>query len=312
MAEIESKPEIKAIGELVTALKLAKGDPARKDWGRAVFLISAGCSRSAGIPLAPEMARSMVCRLAGSLCDATSTAPDDALAQLQKNGHIAEGVRWEDLYGQLFERYFPDPTDQREIILEAVESSRGRINWAHLCLGEMVARGYVHTVLTTNFDQLALDGIIRAGIIPVVADGIEALARVSGRPGHPQVVHLHGSMHTYNPRNSGSAVRETETNPAMQQAIYGLLKDNTLLVVAGYRGNEEGVMSLLIRAAKDLPDKVIYWIAHNPDPDALSPQAKELLGLGRHKYLIPGQDADRFFADIMRGLNLGIPSWMRD
>ena len=70
--------------------------------------------------------------------------------------------------------------------MEAVESSRGRINWAHLCLGEMVARGYVHTVLTTNFDQLALDGIIRAGIIPVVADGIEALARVSGRPGHPK------------------------------------------------------------------------------------------------------------------------------
>ena len=313
MAEI--KAEIKTTKDFVSALKIAKGDPATKKSGSVVFLIGAGCSISAGIPSASDIARSMIYRLANRLCDSASTAPDDAeaaLTQLQKNGEIAAGVRWENLYGQLFERYFQDPKDQQEIILQAVERSRGQINWAHLCLGELVAQHYAHTVLTTNFDQLVLEGMIRAGIIPVVADGIEALARVSGQPTHPQVVHLHGSLHTYNPRNSGADVRETDKNPAMQRAVYALLQANTLLVVVGYRGNEEGVMSLLISAAKDLRDKVIYWIAHDPDPDALSPQAEQLLGLGRHKYRIPGQDADQFFADIMRGLNLGIPSWMRD
>lgn len=133
------------------------------------------------------------------------------------------------------------------------------MNWAHLCLGELVRLGYIHTVLTTNFDQLVLEGILRTSVRPVIADGIESLNRISGRPNTPQVVHLHGSMQTYSPRNSRTAVVETRSNLAFQGTLYGLLRDAHLLVVVGYAGGEEGVMQLLIEAAARLPEMVVYW-----------------------------------------------------
>lgn len=151
-------------------------------------------------------------------------------------------------------------------------------------------------MLTTNFDQLVLEGIIRTGILPVVADGIEALSRLSGKPQYPQVVHLHGSMHTYRPLNSDSDVKDTDKELLVNATLYNMLHDSSVLVIVGYAGGEEGVMSLLIEAAKRLPDKVVYWVQYSPDPGKVSDKAQELLHCGKNKYLILGQDADAFFA----------------
>ncbi|MGJ3628146.1 hypothetical protein AB5I41_16440 [Sphingomonas sp. MMS24-JH45] len=65
----------------------------------------------------------------------------------------------------------------------------------------------MHTVLTTNFDQLALQGIIRTGITPA-GSRRSRVTRISPSPVRPQVVHLHGSMHTYDLRNSPTALNE--------------------------------------------------------------------------------------------------------
>jgi len=304
--------EIKEVADVVRALHRAVGDKAHP-CGKAVFLIGAGCSRSAGIPVGAEIVDLCAIKLAKAYHgpDFGEDEADAAIALLIEKGDLPEGSKRESLYGYLFERHFPDATDQQEIVQEAVRRCTG-INWAHLCLGELVDRQYVHTVLTTNFDQLVLEGVIRTGQIPVIADGVESLNRLSGDPATPQVVHLHGSMHTYNPRNSAEAVSETEGHPAMQAALYSLFQQCRPLVVIGYGGGEEGVMRLLINAAKTYPDKLIYWVMYEQDPEGLSDQAKELLRTGRNKFVIPGQDADAFFAQLMAGLGIGTPGWMQD
>ncbi len=218
---------------------------------------------------------------------------------------------WGRIYGHVFEAHFREPTAQQEIIEEAIGLSQGKINWAHLCLGELVSKRYVHTVLTTNFDQLVLDGIIRTGIIPVVADGVESLSRIKPTPSYPQVIHIHGSRHTYNPRNSSSALNAVKNETIAISSIIGILQEAKAFVVVGYAGGEEGVIEILIEAAKKLNEPTIYWVMHDKHPDKLSPKAKELLQHSSIKSPICGQDADAFFAQLMSGLGLGKPEWMK-
>lgn len=312
-------PKEKEVKDLVKDLRLAAGDPNKQDWGRAVFLIGAGCSYSAGIPLAGGIAQGCVIKLANlySAGQFQTEDPHEALKWLHDKEMIDEGwysddPSWGGLYNKIFEEHFKSDPQQREIILDAINKSGEKINWAHLCLGELVRRGYIHTVLTTNFDQLVLQGIINTGLLPVVADGLESLTRVSSKPNKPQVVHLHGSMHTYSPRNSMTSVIETEQELTMVGMLYNLLKDSTVLVVVGYGGGEEGVMRLLIDAAKHFNNMVVYWAMREPSHTMLSSRAKQLLTLGHNKFVIPNCDADAFFAEITEQLGIGAPDWMEN
>jgi tetratricopeptide (TPR) repeat protein len=328
------EPQFKTTKDLVRALQLAKGDPAHADWGRAVFLIGAGCSRATGIPLGSEIAKCCIKRLskiysngAAAFASENEFIPkdnrageqdaQDALRWLANNCEDFKAWKdvapdWGAIYTQVFESHLESAVQQRDIITQAVHCGEGRVNWAHLCLGELVRLGYIHTVLTTNFDQLVLQGVLCTGLLPVVADGIESLNRISSHPALPQVVHLHGSMHTYNPRNSRTAVVETKEDLGLQSAMFGLLRDANLLVVVGYAGGEEGVMQLLIKAAERLPDAVIYWAMHGQQIAAESKYVGQLLSTHRHKYVIPDCDADQFFAAIMSGLGIGVPAWIRE
>ena len=314
MAELQSRD----IGELVDQLKIAKGDPEQGDWGQTVFLIGAGCSHSAGIPLAGEIAQECVIELARKYSGQDfRERPVDALRWLYDNQKFkidkySEKPNWSRLYSYIFEEHFRSDTKQREIINRAIKRSDGRINWAHLCLGELVKTGYAHTVLTTNFDQLALQGIIYTGLLPVVADGLEALNRVSSKPDPPQIVYLHGSMHTYSPRSSTTAVQEVSDHLPMQGMLYQLLRDSQMLVVVGYGGGEEGIMELLIRAAEQFQNMQVYWAILEGESASLSSSTGKLLTKGHHKYLVEIRDADTLFAEIMEGLGLGVPQWMQD
>ena len=312
MAPSESFRVGQDASDIVRALQRAKGRKGDAWWGGVIFLIGAGCSKSAGIPLGEEIAREAALDLARrySNGDFSSDSSDEALRWLCQHHHLAPGTKWAQAYGQIFEAHYTDPAQQRSIILSATTRGRG-INWAHICLGELIRERYVHTVMTTNFDQLVLSGITRSGLLPVVADGIESLSRVDGRPAIPQVIHLHGSQHTYSPRNSTTAVMETARSSAVVRALAELLRNSPALIVVGYAGGEEGVMRVLIDAADDLGRKTVYWVQYGANPEDLSPRASELLTMTSGS-LVVGKDADVFFAELMRGVGHGIPGWMKD
>src|SRR5215213_3833372 len=314
------EPEVvEDIEPLYRSLLRAKGNPEDMDWGRAIFLIGAGCSQSTGIPMAGGVAQMCMPRLVDiySQKEIDIQDPNDALKWLCDNDvgldkSWAEDPNWADLYGELFEKHLQSDGEQREIILKAIKKGGDKINWAHICLGELVSRGFVHTVLTTNFDQLVLRGIINTGVIPVVADGLEALSRVISNSKTPQVVHLHGSMHTYNLRNSKNSTGETQGIFNYEGMMYGLLQNCDVLVVIGYSGGEEGVMKLLIEAARSFPNMVIYWIMHEENYEKLSLNAQVLLSIGHNKFLMTNKDADEFFIELMERLKIGVPRWMEN
>lgn len=298
----------------------------REGRGTAMFLVGAGCSKSAGIPLASEIAREAAVVLerdyrAADPARAGSSVPssaEEALNALIEGGHVPArfkpkdgSPRWADLYSYVFSEHIKHPDHQRALIASLVDTEKLGLNWSHACLGELVNLRFVHTVLTTNFDQLVLKGIIRTGIIPVVADGLESLIRISARPRWPQVVHVHGSMHTYELRNSYDAIRETEEDAGLQSLMLSVLKETTVLVVVGYSGGEEGVMSLLQQAARSMPRMVVYWIANESDYANLSERARDLLETGEYKYFVLDQDSDDFFNKLSGELGVGPPDWIK-
>lgn len=292
--------------------------------GRAIFLVGAGCSFSAGIPLASGVAQ----RCAGILAEQyfpddalkdTKSTPAQSLDVLISNGIVPgefkisqNEIRWGDLYTYFFSEHLKSPNHQREVISSIISEHESDLNWAHACLGQLVHDRYVHTVLTTNFDQLVLQGIFRTGITPVVADGLESLVRIDPSPVRPQVVHLHGSMHTYDLRNSPRAVIETESDAHLQNTMMSLLRRSTVLIVIGYGGGEEGVMRLLQLAAENIPRLVVYWVSHSRNYYDLSRRAQRLLETGDNKFFILDQDADHFFQRLMVELSIGQPGWIAD
>lgn len=319
-----TEPEIRTISDLANDLTLARDEAEgpSQGRGRAIFLVGAGCSVSAGIPPAAGVAKHCALKLAKVYSGGSIDGPDAkaALEWLQKEGKVDlvgdyalkdDGSHWGGLYSHFFESHLKSPNQQREIINEIIDAANDRLNWAHACLGELVARRYVHTVLTTNFDQLILQGIIRTGVLPVMADGLEALNRITGRPRRPQVVHLHGSMHTYNLRNSRMALNETGQDSGALSMIHGLLQQCDLLVVVGYSGGEEGIMKLLSEATRTMPQLVIYWVTYQQGHDGLSKNARNLLD-GENKFTIWGGAADKFFGDLMAELRIGQPGWVAD
>lgn len=143
-------------------------------------------------------------------------------ADTRPEGPADDAIDWPRVYDQAFAEFYTAPDHVRDLFARLVEQAGGAINWAHLCLGEFVARRLVATVLTTNFDQLALSGMVRAGVLPVVCDGIESLNRISGQPRHPQLVELHGSRHTYQLRNAPRDVEGVARDPQAIAAVQKL------------------------------------------------------------------------------------------
>ncbi len=242
----------------------------------------------------------------------------EALKRLEKSGRLLDlpgdldKPDWGELYTYFFENHLASPNRQREFLSELISKAGNRLNWAHVCLGELVRRGYVGTIMTTNFDQLAFQAVTKTGTLPVIADGLEALDRVLAEPTQPQIIYLHGSMNTYSPRNSRMAVRGTGGHKVLPAVLYSLLHRSDLLVVVGYAGGEEGVMQLLRSIAEQLPSLVIFWVLYESDESALSQRAAELLSIGENKFLLTEFGADELMRDLMNELGIGTPRWIEE
>jgi tetratricopeptide (TPR) repeat protein len=298
--------------------------------GRTIFFIGAGCSVSAGVPAVPAIAQKMVREIATKFrtCDATASALDCYVSLLEKDRIIPclrEGVRykpgtllpdsdidWYKIYDACFEKHFRSPDDVRDLFGRLLKECDSAINWAHLCLGELAAQGYISTTLTTNFDQLVLRGMASAGLLPVVCDGLESLNRLSSSPSHQQLVELHGSRHTYRLRNRPADVAYVRGQPTAISSIIGLFNTATTFVAVGYGGREDGVMDLLIEAARAYPDKNLYWVTYSDDLTRVGDKVRSFLSYSVNSAVVLGQDADHFFIELCTEMGVGAPAAVRE
>jgi tetratricopeptide (TPR) repeat protein len=307
------------IPELVRSLQRARTEAVDRGrpLARAIFFIGAGCSRSAGVPLAAEIARGLVPKLAQTYDLSTTSDPEAALKVLQAAGHFLAcspggTIDWYAVYDEVFLNHYKTPDNARNIFRKAIEESFKGINWAHLCLGELVSQKFCSTIITTNFDLLALEGLVAAGVIPVVSDGLESLGRISGYPDYPQLIQLNGSIHSYRLRNRPDEIEAVGEHSAAASCFRELIRDADVITFVGYAGREVAIMKLLSAAMQEFSEKEVYWCSYGNALSSISTEATKLMDGNANARVILNQDADLFFYELCRDLGVGAPAFIRN
>jgi len=248
----------------------------RQRKGRVALLIGAGCSKTAGIPLAWEIVEKIREVYRTRL---ENLAPKK---QLDYSAVVAKIM----------------PKEFLELLRPYVKEAK--VNLAHLCIAELLKENIVDRVLTTNFDPLLIQACVLAGVSPAIYDCVEIadLERVF-REEQPAVYYLHGQ--TYGLRVSNKR-RESKK---VRDAIHYNIRERALIVV-GYSGTSDGVLEQLKSAQTEFP---VFWVPFNKQA---ADEALKSLSKRKHTFIIHDYDADKFFYELFYALELELPLIARD
>jgi tetratricopeptide (TPR) repeat protein len=242
-------------------------------------LIGAGCSVSAGIPLA--------------------------------NGFVEQvKQRYPMAWKRAARKDYPyvmrelDTGPRYRLIAEYVE--KAKLNWAHVLLGWLVKNGYIGRILTTNFDNLVLRACSLYGVHPTVYD---LAASSNFKPSFvqdPAVFFLHGQYGGFIQLHTRE---EVEKNAKLLRPAFENATVKRPWLIVGYSGFSDPVFENLVEI-HEFADG-LYWIGYRDEHPSLDVQER-LLVRGRQAYLIPGYDADGFFVELFRELKLEAPLFVTD
>lgn len=258
------------IDEIADTLRSAKdnGKPAH-------ILFGAGCSKSAGIPLASEIVEAIHKKYPG-YCQ--RLAEDD-----QRN------------YGACMKLL--SPNQRRDLLSPYLV--KGRINWAHIALAQFLNERVVDRAVTVNFDNLLARACGLLSLYPAIYDfGSAPTADVSVIVS-PAIVHLHGQGHGVVLLNTED---ETKTHSTKIAPILRQSMDRPLIVV-GYSGTTDDVLRIV---REHYPGtEYLYWLSNNDDAN---PTVREIADSQPYFKCVGGVDADRFLIELAQKLRCWPPS----
>ena len=268
---------VETLENLAEKVRARKHDPTRPTdsvGAPLAVLLGAGASLSAGIPLADDIVK-----------EAFRKYPR-VLGRCQRE------------YPAVMSKL--DPCDRDALLRPFVQSAT--INPAHLYLSRLVKEHYVDRILTTNFDPLAVQGLVLGNIRPIVYD-VPNLREVSaGTIFPPAVIHLHGQFGSYFTLHTP---KETDEFVHRAREILKDTLETRALIVVGYGGTNDPVFDIL--SEHGLFHHGLYWVSHttNPPPDHVFTGL--LANPARHAYYIQGLPADDFFIRLVAELELNAP-----
>lgn len=238
------------------------------------LLLGAGCSQSAGIPVAAGLVDLIREKFPAAYAAAETKSYAHCMAALEE--------------------------EERRALMSGL-MDRARINVAHLVVARLFASGYVDSILTTNFDPLLVRALALEGEHPPVYDmalsprfrfrasGMKAVFYLNGQQQNPLLL-------------TGSAEYEwhaTQLAPLFEDAG----RDRMWLVV-GSSGDNNPALDLLGKIYAF--DRTLFWCGEGITvPDSL----RNALFIPRKSVsYVPECDADRLFAQILRQLGGPAPA----
>jgi hypothetical protein len=237
----------------------------KKNGKSCALLVGAGCSKSAGIPLAGEFVEII-------------------RKKFPRDHDRAEKKTYPYCMGEL------NAANRHELISHYIDAAR--INWAHIGIAQMIKGGYVDRVLTTNFDPLVMRACALAHRFPAVYDMAGAREFNANIVRNMAVFHLHGQ------RDGFVQLHDTKQVEGLAEVLSPVFDDTarhrTWLVI-GYSGDNDPVFEQLARIPNF--DNCLFWIGYrNGEP---SRHVKEkLLDSGKDAHWIKGHDADNFLVQL--------------
>lgn len=214
---------------------------------RPVLLLGAGASVKSGVPSAAgftEMiARWAFLRDQGRSEHDQTVLRSDWLPWLKTLDWYDPARRPDDQYPEFVENLLVPREARMQFLLERVRAAP-QPSAGYTALADLVAKGWIRTILTTNFDDLierSCSANTRA-LLGTIRSPSEA-RNISTAPRFAQLVYLHGTVEHYTDLN---LVSETGNLTAAWVApLTPVLRDSPL-VVLGYRGAEASIMSDLL------------------------------------------------------------------
>ena len=236
------------------------------------LLTGAGCSFSAGIPLAPALAKQIL---------------EEYGEQIR---HRVPEERRND-YGACMGCL--TPTERRDLLKPILDAAN--VNWGHIAIAAMMDGGWISRVLTFNFDSILARACGICGTYPATYDFGAAPSATLEHIVSPSIIHLHGQSY-------GVVMFNTEEE-TLQHAkeIEPLLRD-TLdgypLLIIGYSGNSDSVYPRLVANFKG--KERLIWADYDVEPNAK--MSEFIAKKAATSEFLGGIDSDVFLIELAREL----------
>ncbi len=203
------------------------------------FIIGAGCSLSAGIPLAKQL-----------LVEANRTY------STQIDQIVPPDKR--DNYGACMAALTPE---ERKALLRPY-LSKARINWAHIAIACMMNKGFIARALTLNFDPILARACGLVGLYPATYDFGVAPSNKVEFLSSPSIIHLHGQG--YGPVMMNAEDETLEQAERLDPLIEATLSRYNLIVV-GYSGSADMIFPRLMSNYRGV--NRIFWLGYESAPE---------------------------------------------
>lgn len=274
--------------------------------GVYALLLGSGVSSGAGIATGWGVVTTLVREVAALVdleTDKDNAATGDGRTEVEKATADPEQW-WSDRYGTelgystLLEELAPTPAVRQGRLakfFEPTDEERAEgiktPSAAHHAVADLVRRGFIRVILTTNFDRLMEQALEAAGISPQVISrpqAVQGMAPLAHAPA--TVIKLHGD---YKDLDSLNTADELATYPQPWTQLLHQVLDEYGLVISGWSAQWD---TALVSTIEESPSRryPLYWDSRSSRGDT----AKRLLA-HRHGHVIPAPGgADQLFSEL--------------
>ncbi|WP_344016886.1 SIR2 family protein [Kitasatospora atroaurantiaca] len=264
--------------------------------GVYAVLLGSGISLASGVKTGWGVVQDLVRRVATvhdpDNPDAAELAAADPEAWWEDNFKEKLG------YSGLLAALAPTPAARQTLLARYFEpedgdDENGKVpTAAHKAIAQLVKRGSIRVILTTNFDRLMEQALQEIGISPQVVHHPEQMDAIKPLA-HSQVtvIKLHGDYADLEQRNT---VDELDTYPEAQQKLLGQVLDEYGLIVCGWSADWD---KALVRAVEGTRSRryPLFWSSFGP-----LGEAAQRLTVQHSASVLQGLTADELFTDLLR------------
>jgi len=261
--------------------------------GVYALLLGSGVSTSAGVPTGWGVVTELVRRVAAVEHPDTI---EDAANDPEKWWHEHHGGGLG--YSSLLEALAPTPAARQGLLAgffepsdEEREQGIKTPSKGHLAIAELVKRGSVKVVITTNFDRLMEQALDAVGVAPQVIARPEAVKGMKPLTHAPvTVIKIHGDYLDIGTRNTPS---ELEQYPKEWKTLLARVFDEYGLVISGWSAEWDTALVKLMEAT---PNRryPLYWDRRSGKGGT----AQRLLA-ARSGQIVPAAGADEMFSELL-------------
>lgn len=261
--------------------------------GVYALLLGSGVSTGAGVPTGWGVVTELVRRVA-AVEDPDSVA--DAASDPEKWWHERHGGTLG--YSSLLEAVAPTPAARQGLLADFFEPSdkereQGikKPSKGHLAIAELIKRGSIKVIITTNFDRLMEQALDGAGVAPQVIARPEAVNGMKPLT-HAQatVIKIHGDYLDLGSRNTPS---ELDQYPEEWTTLLARVLDEYGLIVSGWSAEWD---TALVKLMESTPNRryPLYWDGRS----GKGSNAQKLV-VARSGQIVPAAGAGEMFTELL-------------